>query len=54
MEKQLTPIQHLQNLYLAARMARLTADEFEQIKLSVAELDKFIKAHSEKKEDTKQ
>lgn len=39
---ELTPFQHLQNVYRAAVLARLTAQEHEQIRRSADALHRFI------------
>lgn len=52
-QRELSPLENLYNLYMAGKMAKLTADEHEQIKLSAQELEKFIKQHTEKQEELK-
>lgn len=43
-------LQHLNNLYLAARSANLKAHEHEQIQRSAIELEKWVKEALEKQE----
>ena len=45
-------VQHVRNLYLAARMAPLKADEHDQVQRSALELEKWLKT-LEEKEDKK-